>query len=224
LLRLLLNAGLGRSKMAEFKLVLSDPKTGKSFQREAKEQAAKALIGKKIGDSVSGDSIGFPGYEFVLTGGSDYCGFPMRKDVQGTVRRKIAITGGVGLVAKRKGMRKKKTVAGNTVHERTSQLNLKITKYGKDKFESKEKPAEKKEVKPKVEKKEEKPAEKKEVKPKVEKKEEKPAEKKEAEVKPKAEKKEEKPAEKKEAEPKAEKKEAEVKPKVEKKEEKPDNA
>ena len=32
--------------MAEFKVVISDPKTGKSYQREAKDEAAKLLIGK----------------------------------------------------------------------------------------------------------------------------------------------------------------------------------
>jgi len=170
--------------MAEFKLVIG-LKSGKCVQKEVKEAQAKPLVGKKIGDKVSGDEIGFAGYEFELTGGSDYCGFPMRKDVQGPARKRILAIVGVGLKKKGNGVRQRKTVAGNTVHLKTSQINLKVLKEGKDKLDAPAaaegaaptegaapaveapKPAEKKEEAPKEEKKEEKkeepkPAEKKE--------------------------------------------------------------
>ena len=43
--------------MAEFKLVLSDPKTGKSIQRETKDNMARSLIGKKIKETIKGEDI-----------------------------------------------------------------------------------------------------------------------------------------------------------------------
>jgi len=124
---------LGRVKMAEFKIVISDQKTGKSYQREVKDKPAEAFLGKKIGDTISGDSIELAGYEFLITGGSDYCGFPMRKDVEGILRKKILTTQGIGVKTDRKGMRVRKRVAGNTIHSKTTQINLKILKHGREK-------------------------------------------------------------------------------------------
>lgn len=181
--------------MAEFKLVIGI-KSGKSVQKEVKDAAAKALIGKKIGDKVSGDDIGFAGYEFELTGGSDYCGFPMRKDVQGASRKRILAIVGVGLKKKGKGVRQRKTVCGNTVHAKISQINLKVLKEGKEKLDvpakaeaeapaegeaKKEEALKAKEKKEEAPKKEEKKEAPKEEKPK---KEEKPAEEKKEEPKP----------------------------------------
>lgn len=180
--------------MAEFKLVVSDPKSGKSVQREAKEEAAQALIGMKIGDKLKGDTLDLSGYEFELTGGSDYCGFPMRKDVQGVGRKRILAVEGVGIKKKARGIKQRKTVCGNTVHEKITQLNLKVITAGKENlFEAKkEEKADAKEQPKEKPKAEEKP------------KDEKPAK----ESKPEA--KEEKPkakAEEKKAAPEAEKKE-----------------
>ena len=110
--------------MAGFKLVISDPKTGKSYQREAKDDAAKSLMGLKIGDTVKGELIDLTGYEFELTGGSDHTGFPMRKDVIGPRRKRVLVTKGFGLRKSPKGGRFRRTVAGNTVHEKTAQVNL----------------------------------------------------------------------------------------------------
>ncbi|MBW2972057.1 30S ribosomal protein S6e [Candidatus Woesearchaeota archaeon] len=148
--------------MAEFKLVISDPKSGKSLQKEVKDDNAKRLIGAKIGDTVKGELIDMPGYEFQITGGSDYAGFPMRWDVQGNARKRITAVKGVGVHNKRHlpnpkkkgmrtmaGMRLKKTVAGNTVHAKTAQINLKVTKQGREKLFAEEAPAaEAKEAKP----------------------------------------------------------------------------
>ncbi|MBN1275324.1 30S ribosomal protein S6e [Candidatus Woesearchaeota archaeon] len=106
-------------------------KDGKTQQFELDDDKASALIGKKIGDKVSGKQAGFDGYEFEVTGGSDSSGFPMRKDVQGTARKKILTTKGVGMRTNRKGLRLRKTVAGNTVFENTAQVNLKVLKAGK---------------------------------------------------------------------------------------------
>ena len=130
--------------MAEFKLVIGDPKTGKTVQKEAKENAADAFLGLKIGQTVKGEVIDLTGYEFEITGGSDYAGFPMRKDVPGQQRKRILAVTGVGVNNKKKyrkpkkkgmrtmkGMRSRKMVAGNTVYERTAQINLKVLKAGK---------------------------------------------------------------------------------------------
>ncbi|MCK5026238.1 MAG: 30S ribosomal protein S6e [Nanoarchaeota archaeon] len=179
--------------MTEFKLVIADPKTGKCSQREVKDQDASFFLGKKIKDVVKGEALGLQGYEFEITGGSDDCGFPMRYDVSGSSRKKILAISGVGLKKKEKGVRQRKTVCGNAVHEKISQINLKILKIGKEPLEK----APEEEAKPEAE---EKPAEKAaEEKPKEEAKEEK-AEEKPAKEEKKEEKsvKEEKPEEKKE--------------------------
>ena len=152
--------------MVEFKLVIANPKDGQSAQQEVKDQNAQRLIGVKIGDDVKGDVLGLTGYEFIVTGGSDYCGFPMRKDIPGVGRKRILAVSGVGVKAKGKGVRQRKTVCGNTIHAKISQVNLKILKAGSTNlFEKKaddKKEADKKEVPEKKEevKKEEKPAEK----------------------------------------------------------------
>ncbi|MBR9690194.1 30S ribosomal protein S6e [Candidatus Woesearchaeota archaeon] len=122
----------------EIKLSIGDPKTKKCYNKAVSEQNAKFFVGKKIGDTFKGESIDFTGYEFEITGGSDNCGFPMRRDVPGGMRRRILITKSSGLKSKRKGHRKRKTVAGNTIHDMTAQVNLKILKHGKKSLEEAE--------------------------------------------------------------------------------------
>lgn len=117
--------------MAEFKLNIGDPKSKKTIKKDIKDDEAEALIGKSMGDTVKGDSFGFEGYEFLITGGSDYTGTPMRKDVIGTARKKVLIVSGTGIRKNRPGRKVRRTVAGNTVYEKTAQINLKVTKHGK---------------------------------------------------------------------------------------------
>lgn len=119
--------------MAEIKVVLSNPKTGKSYQKVLKDEDSKRLMGLKIGDKLKGESIDLAGYEFEITGGSDFAGFPMRKDVQGIGRKKILATQGVGLRKKRnaRGVKIRKSVASNTIYEKTAQVNMKVLKEGK---------------------------------------------------------------------------------------------
>ncbi len=115
--------------MATFKLVIGQ-KNGTCVQKEVADAQAEFLLGKKIGDSVNGSDVGLSGYEFSITGGSDFCGFPMRKEIQGVLRKKIFAGKGVGVKPKGKGIRIRKTVAANTIHDRTAQVNLKILKEG----------------------------------------------------------------------------------------------
>lgn len=117
----------------DIKLAIGDPKTAKVHKREIKEEDAKALYGKKLGDKIRGELFGMNGYEFQITGGSDYCGFPMRKDVVGTARKKILIVAGqVGTRHTRDGLRKRRSVCGNTIYAKTAQLNLKVLQHGSE--------------------------------------------------------------------------------------------
>ena len=122
--------------MAEFKLCIADPKTGKSFQKEVKDADAAPFMGLMLGDTVKGEVLGVTGAEFQITGGSDKAGFPMRRGIKG-VRKKLNLLGGIGL---RKhladGVRKRKTVCGHKIIETISQINLKVTKEGAKKVSS----------------------------------------------------------------------------------------
>lgn len=126
--------------MAEIKLNIGDSKSKKTYTKVIDETILSGFIGKKIGDVLKGELIDLSGYELQITGGSDSSGFPMRRDVMGSNRKKVLIVGGVGLrTNKRDGRKVRKSVAGNTVYEKTAQINLKVTKWGKDPIE---KPAE----------------------------------------------------------------------------------
>jgi small subunit ribosomal protein S6e len=126
----------------EFKLNIADPKTGKTHKKLLKEDECKPLLNMKVGDTIAGASIGLAGYDLKITGGSDFCGFPMRKDVDGTMRKKILLTKGIGIRNKEKGTRRRKNVSGNTIFAKTSQINLIVTKHGKDPLPENEKKAE----------------------------------------------------------------------------------
>jgi small subunit ribosomal protein S6e len=136
-----------------FKLVVADPKTRKSYQKEVSEEG---MIGKKIGENVPGSLIGLEGYELQLTGGSDKDGFPMRKDVDGIARKKILISAPPGFHPGSPGVRKRKSVRGNTVSEDIVQINSKVVKYGQKALDQLF--ASKKEQKPKEKAEGEKPA------------------------------------------------------------------
>ncbi|MBS3160054.1 30S ribosomal protein S6e [Candidatus Woesearchaeota archaeon] len=119
--------------MVEVKITLNDVKNKKSYTKII-DSVDNPLKGKKIGEKVGLDDL--PDYEFEIRGGSDSSGFPMRKDIQGVIKRKIFSAKGVGLNIKgTKGMRKRKTVAGNTINEKTAQINLKTIKYGSKNLE-----------------------------------------------------------------------------------------
>lgn len=113
--------------MPEFKLTINDCKTGRSYQKSVDTDIFKD---KKVGDVVKADSIGLPDYELQITGGSDKEGFPIRSDMPGVGRRKALLTRGPGVKIKRKGLKIRKSVRGNTISLAVSQINLKITKYG----------------------------------------------------------------------------------------------
>lgn len=95
------------------------------------ENRFSRLEGMKIGDTVRGGLIGFPNYEFIITGGSDSSGFPMRKDIHGPVKRKILVSKhSTGYHPKREGQKRRKTVRGNEITADMTLINLKVTKFG----------------------------------------------------------------------------------------------
>ena len=112
-----------------FKIVLSDPKTRKAYQKEV-DEASSGLVGKKLGEVFGADFLNLTGYEVQITGGSDKEGFPMRRDLEGIGRKKVLLSGGVGFHPPLDGQRKRKSVRGNTVSNQISQINLKVVKYG----------------------------------------------------------------------------------------------
>jgi len=110
--------------LVNFKLILSDPKTGKSEAQEIKDASAQLLMGRKIGEIIDAASIGLSG-KLMITGGSDRAGFPMRRDTQGGGKNYILLTRGVGYKTREEGAKKRKLVRGNTITEETYQINAK---------------------------------------------------------------------------------------------------
>jgi small subunit ribosomal protein S6e len=120
--------------MVEFKLVIG-AKDGKSYQKEIKSPEADNILKRHIGETFSGDLIGFEGYEFKITGGSDKCGFPMRKGIQ-EPRKMVLIGKGVGFSGKnrtknkQKGLVRRRTVCGERVTKIIRQVNIQVVKEG----------------------------------------------------------------------------------------------
>ena len=109
-----------------FKIVVSEKEL--SYQLEVDD--GKQLNGLKIGDEFDGQIVGLDGYTLKITGGSDKNGFAMKKDVDGPRRIKSLLTGGVGYKPKGDGVKRRKTVRGNTIAEDIVQINTIVTKAG----------------------------------------------------------------------------------------------
>ena len=122
--------------MVEFKVVVNDTKSGKSYQVPVSGHHANSLIGKKIGDEVDGIFISLPGYKLQITGGTDKDGFAMRKDLPGLIRRKILLSDCKGFHEIEHGMRKKKSIRGNTIGQDVVQINMKVTKHSSKPIDS----------------------------------------------------------------------------------------
>lgn len=122
--------------MPTFKLVLSDPISGKAMQFEIKDPLAQRFVGLKIGDEIDGvilkDFISLPkGAKIKITGGSGIEGAPMVPGVPGPVKRYILAQGPPGYRPKKRGMRRKKLVRGDTISDSIVQINAVIV-YPKD--------------------------------------------------------------------------------------------
>ena len=123
--------------MAKFKLIVSDPETGKSQSMELEETNAVPLVGRKLGETIDGAILKMSGFKLKITGGSDKDGFPMRPNIHGGVRVGAILSKGVGFHPTRKGERKRKTLRGNVITESIVQVNMKIVEKPKGKKEKK---------------------------------------------------------------------------------------
>jgi small subunit ribosomal protein S6e len=112
------------------RIVISDPKSGKSFQSEVSKEQEAQIVGKRIGEKLDGGIVGAAGYQLELTGGSDGSGFPMRVDIPGQRKVSALITEGVGFHSKRKGERRRRMTRGNTYSSEIIQVNAKVTTPG----------------------------------------------------------------------------------------------
>lgn len=143
-----------------FKINVSDK--GKTLKIETESES---LIQNKIGDTIKGESFSpdLEGYELKITGTSDASGFPGIQGQTGGHLRKLLLTkADKGMNNRTKGLRLKKTVRGEEITEKTSQINMVVVKEGKKKFATliPKKGEDKKEEAPAAEKPaEEKPAE-----------------------------------------------------------------
>ena len=120
--------------MTKFKLSISSK--GKAYSQELTEESSASLYGKKLGETINGSIIGFNGYEFQISGGSDNAGFPMRKDIQGTKRVSALVTKGPGFKPGKLVYKRRKTLKGNIITDDIVQVNLKVIKEGPKTLES----------------------------------------------------------------------------------------
>jgi small subunit ribosomal protein S6e len=129
------------SKMAKFKVIVSDPDDGTSKVVEIEEARAVSLIGRKIGETIDGAALDLPAYKLKIMGGSDKDGVPMRPSVHGGVRRNVVLGGGVGFNPGDKGQRRRKMVRGNVISDEIVQVNTKIVEKPKKTSDRKVEPA-----------------------------------------------------------------------------------
>ncbi|KAF5090866.1 30S ribosomal protein S6e [Methanospirillum sp. J.3.6.1-F.2.7.3] len=116
--------------MVDFKVVLSDPATGKAYNIDASGAGAGSFIGKRIGDEIDGSSLGFEGYKIQITGASDRNGTPARKSLPIAGRRKVLMAGGIGFHPRVEGERRRKMVRGAEITQDFVQINAKVTSQG----------------------------------------------------------------------------------------------
>jgi Ribosomal protein S6E (S10) len=116
--------------MVEYKAIVNDVKTGKSYNVTVSGHHANSLNGKNIGEIVDGIFVGLPGYKLKITGGSDGNGTPMRADLPGNKRRKILLSDSLGFHERYPGERRRVAIRGSAISSETVQVNLAITEYG----------------------------------------------------------------------------------------------
>ena len=114
----------------EFKAIVNDVKTGKSYNVTVSGHHANSLDGKNIGEIVDGIFVGLPGYKVKITGGSDKNGTPMRKDLPGNKRVRLLLSDSRGFHERYPGERKRTTIHGRVISESISQINMAVTEYG----------------------------------------------------------------------------------------------
>jgi len=135
-----------RGVAAPPRMVVSDPTTGKAQTIQLNPQQFSLLMGKKIGETIDGSPFGLKGVMLKITGGTDRDGFPMRPDISGPRKVRVLLSGGVGFHPRekppskrkkkrnrrrKKGLRKRRTVRGNTISDAIAQINTVVIKKEK---------------------------------------------------------------------------------------------
>jgi small subunit ribosomal protein S6e len=110
--------------MAKFKLIVSDPATGKSSVNEVEGARAQALIGRSLGELIDGTALGIAQGKVLISGGCDKNGIPMRGDVHGSAKKYIVISSGPGFKPTRHGERRRKLVRGRSISDDIYQVNF----------------------------------------------------------------------------------------------------
>jgi len=132
--------------MVDFKVVLSDPRTGRAYNVDVSGGAAGALVGRHIGEEVDAGALGLSGYRIQITGGSDRNGTPAKRNLPMSGRRKLLLSGGVGFKPVVDGERRRKAIRGNEITTDFVQINAQVVSYGDKSLEeqfAKPAPAEK---------------------------------------------------------------------------------
>jgi ribosomal protein S6E (S10) len=133
-----------------FKINISH--NGKTFKVETENEG---IVGYSINDKIAGKELSpkLEGYELLITGTSDKSGFMGRAEIDGPNLHKVLLGYGKGMHKKPKGetkinrkpkgLRLRKTVRGKEISPFTVQINTKVLKEGREKFNSLfEKPSE----------------------------------------------------------------------------------
>ena len=116
--------------MVDFKAIINDVKTGKSYNVAVSGHHANSLIGKNVGEVIDGIFVGLPGYKLKITGGSDSNGTPMRKDLPGNKRRMLLMSESLGFHEKYPGQRRRVAIRGCTISSEIVQINMAVSEYG----------------------------------------------------------------------------------------------
>jgi len=110
--------------MAKFKLIVSDPTTGKCSVSEIEGARAQALIGRSLGEVIDGSALGITQGKAIISGGCDKNGIPMRADVHGGAKKYIVLTSGTGFRPRKNGERRRKLIRGRVISDETYQINF----------------------------------------------------------------------------------------------------
>jgi len=118
---------------------------GRTFKVEIENET---LVGYSINDKIEGKEVSgqLEGYSLLVTGTSDKAGFMGSSDIDGPNLHKVLLGYGRGMRKKPKGetkinrkpkgLRLRKTVRGKEISPDTVQINMKVLKEGKKKFDS----------------------------------------------------------------------------------------
>ncbi len=106
--------------------ILGEVFRAKAFQITVTGEKATVFLEKKIGDVVDASVVGIKGKKLLITGGSDFAGFPMIPTLSGTGKKALLLSGPPGFHPRDKGERRRKYVRGNTISDEIVQINTKL--------------------------------------------------------------------------------------------------